>query len=1109
MREAKRSSLTRHSLLSGVILAASGALVAVPGQTTVKAPALNGTKSVENYGKLPLAFEANHGQADPSVKFLSRGSGYSLFLTGSEAVLALGRPDRKAIAEGRVSKPVACGAAQDSVRMKLAGATASHAVTPTGEAELPGKVNYFIGNDPTKWHSDLPTYAKVRYRQVYPGVDLVYYGNQRQLEYDFIVAPRADAKAIQLQFSGAKKLALNADGDLAVSATNGAIAFHKPAIYQLKNGHRQPVEGQFSLAAKNLVGFRIGKYDHSEPLVIDPVLVYSTYLGGSNGFNSAKSIVVDTLGNAYVAGFTAASDFPVSEGAFQSTNHAAAANGVSAFVAKFNSTGTALLYSTYLGGGASTVTGQAITEPFGIAVDSSGNAFVAGDTYSSDFPVTSGAFQTVNHAAAVGRENAFVTKLNPTGTALLYSTYLGGSGNTLNSAGDDASAIVVDGLGDAFVTGLAASHDFPTTPGAFQTTNNTNAKQNSTAFVTKLNPDGTALLYSTYLGGTVGDYGAGIALDSSGDAYVTGLTESTNFPVTPGVVQPTLHGYYNAFITKLNSTGTALLYSTFLGGTVGDSGAAIAVDDSGDIYVTGFAHSPNFPVTSGSFQIAYGSVFVTKFNPEATALLYSARFGGNGNRINRYQDYSASIALDALGNAYVTGQTGSTNFPVTAGAIQTVNNAAKNNGASGFVTKLNSDGTTLLYSTYLGGGAGDLSDSGNGIAVDNLGDAYVVGSTSATDFPVTPGAYQTLPGANGASAFVSKLSISRPPSALTAIENGYTGSNVYGNPKTSFMFGVKVKDADSDGISGVSVNFTGQGLEFLASSAMTDLNGDAYISAIPLRAGNLAATASVSGVSQQLMLPITVAPAPLTVGLRGVVRYYGVANPALTYTVTGLIGSDAVTVVPSTTATTASLVGYYPITATVTGTDAANYSVIVINSVLHVRPAPLHIVAANVAITYGQTPAQPTAYHLTGFVNGDTTSVVSGAPVLSTSVTSTTPAGIYKIGIQTGTLTAANYFFTGVSNGEGSIYVKKAHLALTATNQTMTQGGTVPALTYTLSGFVNGQNAAGTVSGTPLLSTTATSASTPGHYYITITPGSLTATNYVFEPVKGIMTVLP
>jgi hypothetical protein len=728
----------------------------------------------ENYGKLPLSFESNQGQSDPQVKFLSQGNGYSLFLTDSSAVLALTKQDAINAKSGGtvVNGPKAASVHQvgktDVVRMELAGA--SRDLHVTGADQLPGMANYLIGNDPAKWHSGVPTYAKVQYTGVYPGIDLVYYGSQRQLEYDFVIAPGASPKPIRLQFAGARKLKLTADGDLTVAATNGEIAFHKPVIYQLKDGRRQPVEGRFSLLAKNAVGFTLGQYDHAKPLVIDPVLVYSTYLGvsGTGSYSdNDNAMAVDSSGDAYVTGFAYSTNFPVTPGAFQTVNNAAANGQTNVFVTKLNPTGTALLYSTYLGGNGMPDGGGG-DSAFGIAVDSLGDAYVVGQAISTNFPVTPGAFQT----AAAGSANAFVTKLNPTGTALLYSTYL--SGNTA-FANIIAYGIAVDSSGDAYVVGLTSATDFPVTPGAFQTVNNA-AAGFLNAFVTKFNPTGTALLYSTYLGGTDSDSANGVAVDSSGDAYVTGQAASTNFPVTPGAFQTVNNapsGSSNAFVTKLNPTGTALLYSTYLGGNgmpVGggsgfsDYGESIAVDSSGDAYVTGGAGSTNFPVTPSAFQTVnnaavngQSNAFVTKFNPTGTALLYSTYLGGNGTA--SAGDAAVGIAVDSSGDAYVTGGAVSTNFPVTPGAFQTVNNAAVNGQYNAFVTKLNPTGTALLYSTYLGGSGGD---GVVGIAVDSSGDAYVNGDTLSTNFPVTPGAFQTVNNAATGfrNAFIAKLNLS-------------------------------------------------------------------------------------------------------------------------------------------------------------------------------------------------------------------------------------------------------------------------------------------------------------------------------------------------------------
>ena len=764
------------------------------------APAQN-AQLVENYGKLPLSFEANTGQADNSVKFLSRGSGYALYLTGAEAVLALRKSDCAGVAAGAAQAASAarrpgfrrgdagCKQTADVVRMRLAGAS-GEAPAPAGEERLPGKVNYFTGNDPAKWHTGVPNYAKVRYRGVYPGVDLVYYGNQRQLEYDFVVAAGADPKPIRLQFAGAKGLRLGADGDLVVTAPGGALAFHKPAVYQLVDGQRKPVEGRFAMLAKNTVGFRLGNYDRAKPLVIDPVLVYSTYLGG-NVSDSAMAIAVDAAGNAYVTGNTGSPDFPVTPGAFQTTLNAGLAGD--AFITKLNPSGSALVYSTYLGG-------IGYNSANAIAVDTAGNAYAAGYTGSADFPVTPGAVQTTNHAAASGGTNAFVAKLNPAGSALVYSTYLGGSGgNSVVSIGnsgsfgpgDEGTGLAVDGSGNAYITGLAGSTDFPVTAGAFQTTNRASAIGLSNVFVSKLNPAGSALVYSTYLGGsTFGDVGNGLAVDGAGYAYVAGIAGSTDFPVTPGAFQTTNHAGHlgNAFLTKLNPAGTALVYSTYLGGSSSDGASGVAVDGSGNAYISGTASSDDFPVTPGALQttnrasaIHETNVFVSKLDPAGSTLVYSTYLGGTG-----YSSYSEpngpfgggfstyggdngyGLAVDGSGNAYIAGSTYSTNFPVTQGAFQTTNNAQTPNnevadGTNAFVAKLNLGGTTTTS-------PGPLIASGGIVPVDSTEPAIqpgewvsifgtnLAGSTATWngDFPTSLGG--TTVTIDGNAAYLSYVS---------------------------------------------------------------------------------------------------------------------------------------------------------------------------------------------------------------------------------------------------------------------------------------------------------------------------------------------------------------
>jgi hypothetical protein len=683
-------------------------------------------KILDSYGKLPLSFEANHGQTDSRVKFLSRTSGYSLFLTEDEAVLALSGKDAKTKVKivGMASKPQSRTALKGGVlRMKLRNANPAAKVS--GVDELSGTSNYFIGNDPAKWRTSVPTYAKVKYDGIYSGIDLVYYGNQRQLEYDFIVAPKADPHRIQFDVRGAERVRREKNGDLVLKMGEDEIRWHKPVVYQEEDGAKQLIAARYAITGTNRVGFKLAKYDASRPLYIDP-LIYSTYLGGSN-YDQGYGIAVDSLGNAYVTGATESPNFPITSGAFQTACNGGYNCNVDgdAFVTKLNPTGSALVYSTYLGG-------SGTDQGFGIAVDSSGDVYVTGITNSPDFPLVNALQPTYGG----GPYDAFVTKLNPTGSALVYSTYLGGS------AQDQGQAIAVDSSGNAYVTGMGLT-DFPITPGAFQTTC-------CGAFVSKLNPAGSALVYSTYLGGSAGATGLGIAVDSSGNAYVTGHTDSTDFPLM-NPLQPTYGGgAYDAFVTMLNPAGAALVYSTYLGGSGDDDGYGIAVDSLGNAYVTGQTSSPNFPTTPGAFKTTcnpvyncaqYSDAFVTKFNPAGSALVYSTYLGGSSAEIG------FGITVDSSGNAYVTGSTTSIDFP-TMNPLQPSNGG----GWDAFVTKLNPTGSALLYSTYLGGSGYDY---GLGIAVDSAGNAYVTGWTWSTDFPTMNPVQPTFGG--GIDAFVSKI----------------------------------------------------------------------------------------------------------------------------------------------------------------------------------------------------------------------------------------------------------------------------------------------------------------------------------------------------------------
>src|SRR5438128_1033575 len=434
-------------LLPALALTSCAPAAATPTSTEI--PQATKPQVLAAYGKLPLSFEANQGQTDPQVKFLSRGRGYTLFLTPTEAVLTLTKADAhaKRRISGEATLPEPEKRAGTVLRMKLLGANPTPRVT--GVEELPGRSNYFVGDDPKKWRANVPTYAKVEYRDVYPGVNLVYYGNQRQLEHDFVVSPGADPKIITLAFEGVDGVAIDGLGDLVLRADGGEVRLRKPFVYQDHDGQRAVIPTRYVLKAERQVAFEVAPYDATKPLIIDPVLVYSTLLGGSND-DRGFGIAVDAAGNAYVTGGTGSSDFPTTAGAFQTT----LGGGSDAFVTKLDPTGTALVYSTYLGGSSGDFAN-------GIAVDATGSAYVTGTTLSADFPTTPGAAQTTFGGGLV---DAFVTKLNPTGSALVYSTYLGGGGS------DQGFGIAVDTSGNAYVTGSAVAMNFPTTPGASQTT---------------------------------------------------------------------------------------------------------------------------------------------------------------------------------------------------------------------------------------------------------------------------------------------------------------------------------------------------------------------------------------------------------------------------------------------------------------------------------------------------------------------------------------------------------------------------------------------------------------------------------------------------------------
>ncbi|HEX3587867.1 MAG TPA: SBBP repeat-containing protein [Candidatus Angelobacter sp.] len=667
---------------------------------------------------LPISFEENHGQVDSNVRFLAHAGKSVIYFTPNEAVLALYSRDSQ-------KKP-----AVSALRMQWIGANAHPEMI--AEHPLPGRINYLIGRDPANWHTNLPTYGQVRYRDLFPGVDAVFFGKDGEIEYDMVLSPGSDLGKISFGLEGVQSMRLADNGDLVLKLANGEVRHRRPMVYQENDGERRWLSAHYVIHNNKTIGYEVAGVNHKLPLVIDPTLSYSTYLG-SDTPDSVSSVAVDQFGQAYITGSTVFG-FP--------TKNPAQGNqlGTDAFVTKLSANGGSLIYSTILGGSSSD-TGNAI------AIDRFGNAYVAGETSSTDFPTTPGAFQSPQADA----DNGFVTKLSPSGSSFVYSLLLGGGDS------DTILSMALDTEHRVYVTGFTCSLNFPV-KNAFQpVTNSQNcADGGGDTFVTRINATGTDLDYSTYLDGTLASIGNGIAVDSTFHAYVTGSTESPDFPTTSGAFQTTFlaktipsfpHDIsgHNAYITKFAPDGLSLVYSTFLGGTVSDAAAAIALDSDGRAYVTGTTQSADFPVTSGAFQKSlHGTVdaFVTKMQISGGGLFYSTFLGGSD------VDGGSSVAVDSLGRAYVTGGTSSADFPVL-NPIQ----AHFGGSQDAFVTKLSATGNALFYSTYLGGAA---ADSANSIRLDSNANAYVGGVTSSTNFPTTPGAFSRTK-KQGSDGWVAKI----------------------------------------------------------------------------------------------------------------------------------------------------------------------------------------------------------------------------------------------------------------------------------------------------------------------------------------------------------------
>jgi hypothetical protein len=684
-----------------------------------------------NLTNLPVAFEPNLGQTDPQVKYLARGNGYTLFLTPSEAVLTLAPEKTQATKQkssnrfARFAKsPMmsrnspAAGTVGAVIRMRVAGGNPHTQIA--GTENLPGISNYFVGKNPGNWRTNVPHYARVGYRDIYPGVNLAFHGAQQQLEFDFVIAPEADPAPIGLQFSGAKRIVTDTAGNLILASSAGDLRLHKPVAYQEYQGARRLVDARFVVEGKR-VGFVLGNYDRSRELVIDPTLSYSTYLGGTSD-DRGQGIAVDGSGNAYVTGEAGNTSFPHTSGNFTGGTH-------DAFVTKFTSSGT-MAYSTFIGG-------TSDDDAIGIAVQA-GNAYIVGSTISTDFPATT----TILPG---GGQDAFAAKFDTNG-ALVYATELGGSST------ESGNSIAVDSSGNAFIAGETISTNFPTVNPIQPATGG-----NDDGFVAKLNSGGTALVYSTYLGGSQNDTVTGIALDSSNNVYVTGITLSSNFPSTAGTADTSCGtdstcngGSDDAFVTEVNAAGSALVYSTFLGGSGKDDAEGIAVDPlAGTAYVTGLTQSSDFPHPGTPYQSSLSGpqdAFVTKVAAGGASFAFSTFFGGAGS------DSGFGIALDSSNNVYITGETdSSTGFPLLNPITATLSGTS-----DAFVAELASSGSTLTFSTYFGG-TGTEDQLQGAIAVDSSANIYVTGDTSSSaGFPLQTAAQGTY-GGGTADAFVAKI----------------------------------------------------------------------------------------------------------------------------------------------------------------------------------------------------------------------------------------------------------------------------------------------------------------------------------------------------------------
>jgi uncharacterized protein YfiM (DUF2279 family) len=689
--EAARRSSDRLRALG--VLAAGVALLAL----VLFFPTRASAEEAASGSDLPVAFAPNAGQTDEAVRYLARGAGYSFFFTDNQAVLSLVKADGQA----------ATGLA---LELEFVGTSPDARLEARGPAS--GTVSQLTSSSSDST-SGVETYQELVYRELWPGIDMVFRGDGGELKYEFHLDPGADPGDIRLDYDGASGLSLGSDGDLQIDTPLGVLSDAKPVGYQADEGARIPVDSRYAVqgADEGGYGFAVGEnYDRSRPLVIDPAIDFSTFVGGT-GSDSGRGIDVDRAGNIYVTGQTASADYPTTAGVFDPGYN----NNTDVFVTKLNSSGSTIAYSTFIGG-------SAFDSGNGIAVDASGAAYVAGFSGSLNYPTTPGSFDTTQN----GGSDAFVTKLDPTGSTLEYSTYLGGAGFSF----EGANGIAVDREGSAYVTGFTGSAAFPTTPGAYDTTKNGTGND---VYVTKLDPSGAKLGYSTFLGGTTSDTGNGVAVDGKGRAYLTGFTASADFPATPNAHDSSHNGGNDAFVSRLDRTGSGLEDSTVLGGAGNDSGQGIAVDANGELTsVVGSTASSDFPSTPRAHDRTYngnGDAFIATFD-KFSRLAYSTFLGGTES------DAGSGIAVDQKGKLmHVTGSTASADYP-TAGLAD---DPSYNGAGDAFLASLKRSNGELVRSTFLGGTGNDV---GNAVAVgDDRKRAYVTGSTSSTEFPSSVGAF--------------------------------------------------------------------------------------------------------------------------------------------------------------------------------------------------------------------------------------------------------------------------------------------------------------------------------------------------------------------------------